>query len=90
MVGSDTYELRRLNFMRGFESLCTAPELQAGELPPFPSFIISSGNEGSRPKIQLPPLHFPNQGRESGVSAPENFWNSICDLVHFEAIWWQL
>ena len=23
-------------------------------------------------------------------SGTENFWNSICDLVHFEAIWWQL
>ena len=23
-------------------------------------------------------------------SGAENFWNSICDLVHFEAVWWQL
>jgi len=28
--------------------------------------------------------------RGSGVSAPENFWNSLCDLVHFDAVWWQL
>ena len=50
--------------------------------------------------IGLPPLHFPNPGRGSGaeppadgrpgVSTPENFWNSICDLVHFDAIWRQL
>ena len=31
----------------------------------------------------------PADGRP-GVSPPENFWNSICDLVHFDAIWWQL
>jgi len=24
------------------------------------------------------------------VLPPENFWNSVCDLVHFDAIWWQL
>ena len=40
--------------------------------------------------LELPPLHFPNPGRGSGVLPAENFWNSICDLVHFEAIWWQL
>ena len=28
--------------------------------------------------------------RASGGITPENFWNSICDLVHFDAIWWQL
>jgi len=28
--------------------------------------------------------------RASGVSPLENFWNSLCDLVHFCAIWWQL
>ena len=28
--------------------------------------------------------------RRSGVLPSENFWNSICDLVHFDAIWWQL
>ena len=48
----------------------------------------------------MPPFHFPNPGRgsgaeptadgRSGVSPPENFWNSMCDLVHFDAIWWQL
>ena len=21
---------------------------------------------------------------------PENFWNSVCDLVRFDSIWWQL
>ena len=25
-----------------------------------------------------------------GVSPLETFWNSLCDLVHFCAIWWQL
>ena len=29
-------------------------------------------------------------GVRSILSPPENFWNSICDLVHFGAIWWQL
>ena len=43
-------------------------------------------------------FHFPNPGRGSGtvppadgrpgVSPPKNFWNSVCDLVHFDAIWW--
>jgi len=50
--------------------------------------------------IGLPPLHFLNPGRGSGaeppadgrpgVSPPENFWNCICDLLHFDAIWRQL
>jgi len=30
----------------------------------------------------------PNRDGGPGVSPPENFWNSICDLEHFEAIWW--
>ena len=48
----------------------------------------------------MPPFHFPNPGRGSGaeppadgrpgVSPPEHFWDSICDLVHFDAVWWQL
>jgi len=43
-------------------------------------------------------FHFPNPARASGtvppadgrpgVSPPKNFWNSVCDLVHFDAIWW--
>ena len=50
--------------------------------------------------VGLPSFHFPNPGKGSGagppadvrpgVSPPENFWISICDLVHFYAIWWQL
>jgi len=28
--------------------------------------------------------------RASGGMTPENFWNSVCDLVHFDAISWQL
>ena len=28
--------------------------------------------------------------RASGDDTPENFWNSVCDLVHFCVIWWQL
>ena len=39
-------------------------------------------------KLGLPRLHFPNPGRGSGGITPGKFWNSICDLVHFEAIWW--
>ena len=47
-------------------------------------------------QMGLPPFHFSNPGRgsEAEPSADgcpgENFWNSICDLVHFDAIWWQL
>jgi len=50
--------------------------------------------------LGLSPFHFPNLGRGSGAEPPadgrpgvspsENFWNSVCDLVHFCAIWWQL
>ena len=32
----------------------------------------------------------PPADRRPGVSPPENFWNSLRDLVHFDAIWWQL
>jgi len=49
--------------------------------------------------LGLSPFHFPNPGRwpgaeppadgRPGVSPSENFWNSLCDLVHFDAIWWQ-
>jgi len=47
-------------------------------------------------QIGLPPFHFSNPGRgsEAEPSADgcpgKNFWNSICDLVHFDAVWWQL
>jgi len=30
------------------------------------------------------------QADRLGLLPPENFWNSICDLVHFDGIWWQL
>jgi len=52
--------------------------------------------------VVLPPFHFPNLEQMSRGGAqcpqltgirgyhPENFWNSLCDLVHFDAIWWQL
>ena len=50
--------------------------------------------------LGLPPFQFPNPGRGSGaeppadgrpgVSPPENVLNSVCDLVHFCAIRWQL
>jgi len=53
-----------------------------------------------RSELGLPLFHFPNPGRGSGVepladgrpgvSPPKNFWNSVHDLVHFDAIWWQL
>jgi len=53
-----------------------------------------------RSELGLPLFHFPNPGRGSGVepladgrpgvSHPKNFWNSVYDLVHFDAIWWQL
>ena len=48
--------------------------------PIFVSLILFN-----HPLKPLPPFHFSNPGR--GL---ENFWNSICDLVHFDAIWWQL
>ena len=51
-------------------------------------------------QTQPNPFHFPNLGRGLGVkppadggpevSPPEKFRNSVCDLVHFDAIWWQL
>ena len=25
-----------------------------------------------------------------GYHPQKTFWNSVCDLVHFDAIWWQL
>ena len=35
--------------------------------------------------------HGTNPGNPGRVAiTPENFWNSIRDLVHFDAIWWQL
>jgi len=47
--------------------------------------------------LGLPPFQFPNLGRGLGVkppadggpevSPPEKFWNSVCDLVHFGAVW---
>jgi len=48
--------------------------------------------------IGLPPFHCPNPGWGSkgkadggpGVSPRENFWNCIRDLIHFDAVWWQL
>jgi len=50
--------------------------------------------------VWLQPFHFPNPGLWSGAEPPadgrpgmippENFWNSVCDLVHFCVIWWQL
>jgi len=50
--------------------------------------------------LGLPPFHFPNPGRRSGAEPPadghpglspqEHFWNCIPDLVHFDAVWWQL
>ena len=50
--------------------------------------------------IWLPPFHCPKPGRGSGgkvpsrrgpgVSLRENFWNCIRDLVHSDAVWWQL
>jgi len=51
-------------------------------------------------QLGLPSFHFPNPERGSGaeppaegrpgVSPPEHVWNSICHLVHFDAVWWQL
>jgi len=62
--------------------------------------VGGSSDAAACSQLRLPPFHFPNPGRGSGaeppadgrpgVSPPENFWNSICDLVHFDAIWWQL
>jgi len=50
--------------------------------------------------LGLPPFHCHNPGRGFGGKAPsrrgsavsprENFWNCIRDLVHFDAVWWQL
>jgi len=50
--------------------------------------------------VGLPRLYFSNPGWGSGGRAhsrwgsggitPENFWNSVCDLVRFDSIWWQL
>ena len=28
--------------------------------------------------------------RGPGLSPRENFWNCVRDLVHFDALWWQL
>jgi len=32
----------------------------------------------------------PSRRASGGYHSLKTFWNSLCDLVHFDAIWWQL
>ena len=60
--------------------------LPTGRLPP--GHLLSSAPHG-----QLPPSTYRTFAPYRTCHHLRNFWNSICDLVHFDAIWsfwWQL